>query len=122
MAITEICKQIIGDSSSDDVVISANKNEIMLNMWSLILKFSQSLKVQVAANGLRAAAQFLELVDLNDFQCLSADFSPQVSEMIQKGLKHKSAKVGWNACIALGKLINNVSLLKCEVLANSVFC
>ena len=45
MAITEICKQIIGDSSSDDVVISADKNEIMLHMWSLILKFSQSLKV-----------------------------------------------------------------------------
>ena len=44
MAITEICKKIIADSSSD-VVISADKNELMLNMWSLILKFSQSLKV-----------------------------------------------------------------------------
>lgn len=76
-----------------------------------IIEFAKSDKLKVAANGLRALAFFLSLVNFEKFRPSNEIYcKTQIQQTVQNQMRNKSAKVCWNACIVVGKTIKNTSL------------
>ena len=84
----------------------------------MILAFSQSEKLKVSANGLRALGFLLataNLPEVLDDKGKTENLAGKIRLTIHSSLRNKSPKVSWNACIVVAKTIANESLELCSI-------
>ena len=78
---------------------------------SIIEENSLNRKEKVVSNAIIAAGNLFQTFD---YQVYASQF-PKLLEICIKGLPHKNAKVGWDACAALVKMFGNSSIKNSQV-------